>query len=283
MSALTLTEGLLKDTRHAFRMIRLNPAFSATAILSLGLGIGANTAMFSVLNAVLIRPLPYPESDELVGVSNRLVIQGQVFEDADLSPAMYAACKANSRAFESFGVWTNGAATVTGLGDPEQLVAVTATQGVLPALGIQPQIGRWFSSDDDRPGTPQTVILSYGYWQRKFGGDPAAVGRTILIDFIPRQVIGVMPRGFRVVKAAPDILLPQRLPVSGVPEEFGYAGVARLKAGVTVAMANQDVARVWKVWGETAGTSRMLQMLQVRPNLRPLKKDSKTARAALRR
>ncbi|HJZ94909.1 MAG TPA: ABC transporter permease, partial [Candidatus Solibacter sp.] len=273
MNALTLTEGLLKDTRHAFRMIRLNPAFSATAILSLALGIGANTAMFSVLNAVLIRPLPYPESDELVRVSNRLVIQGQVFEDADLSPAMYAACKANSRAFESFGVWTSGAATVTGLGDPEQLVAVTATQGVLPALGIQPQIGRWFSSDDDRPGTPQTVILSYGYWQRKFGGDPAAVGRTILIDFLPRQVIGVMPRGFRVVKAAPDILLPQRLPVSGVPEEFGYLGVARLKAGVTVAMANQDVARVWKVWGETAGTSRMLEMLQVQPNLRPLKKD----------
>jgi hypothetical protein len=155
------------------------------------------------MNAVLIRPLPYPRSDALVGVSNRLVIQGQVFEDADLSPAMYAACKENARAFESFGVWTTGAATVTGFGEPEQLVAVTVTQGVLPVLDIQAQIGRWFSAEDDRPGTPETVILSYGYWQRKFSGDPGAIGRTLLVDFIPRQVIGVMPRGFRVGKIPP--------------------------------------------------------------------------------
>jgi hypothetical protein len=204
-----------------------------------------------------MRPLPYPGSDALVGVSNRLVIQGQVFEDADLSPAMYAACKENARAFESFGVWTVGAATVTGLGDPEQLVTVTATQGVLPALGIQARIGRWFSTEDDSPGTPETVILSYGYWQRKFGGDPRAIGRTIRVDFIPRQVIGVMPPGFRVVKVYPDILLPQRFPgnelTSGLRGEFSYGGIARLKPGVTVALANQDVARVWKAWGETAG------------------------------
>ncbi|PYT18549.1 MAG: multidrug ABC transporter substrate-binding protein, partial [Acidobacteria bacterium] len=141
MNTLTFLEGLLRDARHALRMIRLSPAFSAAAILSLALGIGANTAMFSVLNAVLIRPLPYPGSEALVGVSNRLVIQGQVFEDTELSPGMYAACKESARAFESFGVWTSGAATVTGLGDPEQLVTVTATQGVLPALGVPAYIG----------------------------------------------------------------------------------------------------------------------------------------------
>jgi predicted permease len=273
MNTVTFAEDVLRDARHAFRMIHLNPSFSAAAILSLALGIGANTAMFSVFNAVLIRPLPYPASDALVGVSNRLVIQGQVFEDADLSPAMYVACKENARAFESFGVWTTGATTVTGLGDPEQLVTVTTTQGVLPALGIQAHIGRWFSKMDDSPGTPETVILSYGYWQRKFGGDPGAIGRTILINFIPRQVIGVMPPGSRVVRVSPDILLPQRFPVSGLIEEFSYAGVARLKPGVTVAMANQDVARVWKAWGETSGVSRMLEALQVQPNLRLLKKD----------
>jgi predicted permease len=273
MNTLTFAEGVLRDARHALRMIRRNPAFSAAAILTLALGIGANTGMFSVFRAVLIRPLPYPGSDELVGVSNRLVIQGQVFEDADLSPAMYAACKENARAFESFGVWTSGAATVTGLGNPEQLVTVTATQGVLPALGIKPHIGRWFSGKDDSPGTLQTVILSYGYWQRKFGGDANAIGRTVLVDFVPRQVIGVMSPGFRVVKVSPDIILPQRFPASGLREEFSYAGVGRLKPGVTLAQANQDVARVWKAWGETAGYSRMLEMLKVQPNLRPLKKD----------
>src|SRR5215471_6196423 len=167
MNSLTFAEGILRDARHAFRMIRVKPAFSAAAILTLALGIGASTAMFSVFHTVLIRPLPYPGSDALVGVSNRLVIQGQVFEDADLSPAMYAVCKENARVFESFGVWTVGMATVTELGDPEQLVSVTATEGVLPALGIQEHIGRWFSSKDDSPGTPETVILSYGHWQRK--------------------------------------------------------------------------------------------------------------------
>ena len=273
MNTLTFAEGVLRDIRHALRMIRLNPAFSAAAILTLALGIGANTAMFSVFDAVLIRPLPYPRSDALVGVSNRLVIQARVFEDADLSPSMYGACNENARAFESFGVGTVGTATVTGLGDPEQLVIVTATHGVLPALGIQAHIGRWFSHKDDSPGTPETVILSYGYWQRKFGGDPQAIGRTVLVDFIPRQVIGVMPPGFRVAKVSPDILLPQRFPVSGRMEDFSYAGIARLKPGVTVALANQDVARVWKAWGEAAGTSRMLEALQVQPNLRPLKKD----------
>ena len=135
-------------------MIRTRPGFSAAVLLSLALGIGANTAIFSVLNAVLIRPLPYPESDALVGVFNSLVIQGQVFEDAELSPGMYAACKEGARAFERFGVWTSGAATVTGTGEPEQLVTVTATQGVLPAIGVAAHIGRWFSEEDDTPGSP---------------------------------------------------------------------------------------------------------------------------------
>src|SRR5580704_15037035 len=105
MGTLIFMEGLLRDARHAMRMIRTKPTFSVAALLSLALGIGANTAIFSVLNTVLIRPLPYPKSDALVGVFNRLVIQGQVFEDADLSQGMYAACKEGARAFESFGVW----------------------------------------------------------------------------------------------------------------------------------------------------------------------------------
>src|SRR6266699_1614090 len=150
-------EGLLRDARHAMRIIRTKPGFSTAVLLSLALGIGANTAIFSILNAILIRPLPYPESDALVGVYNRFVIHGQAFEDAALSPRMYAACKENAKAFENFGVWTSGAATVTGIGDPEQLAIVTATQGALPALGVPALIGRWFSNEDDAPGSLQTV------------------------------------------------------------------------------------------------------------------------------
>jgi predicted permease len=273
MNTLTFIEGLLQDGRHAVRIIRTKPGFGAAVLLSLALGIGANTAIFSVLNAVLIRPLPYPGSDALVGVFNRLVIQGQVFEDAELSPGMYAACKENAKAFDSFGVWTSGAATITGMGDPEQLVIATATQGVLPTLGVPAYIGRWFSSEDDTPGSPQTVILSYAYWQREFGGHREVLGRTMVIDFVPHQVIGVMPRNFRLVNLSPDIILPQRFPKSGVPEENSYAGIARLRPGVTIALADQDLARVWKIWAETEGAARTLETFHITPNLRPLKKD----------
>ena len=269
----TFLEGALRDALRALRVIRTRPGFSAAVLLSLALGIGANTAIFGVLNAVLIRPLPYPGPDALVGVFNSLTIQGQVFEDAELSPGMYAACKEGARAFERFGVWTTGAATVTGTGEPEQLVTVTATQGVLPAIGVAAQIGRWFSEEDDTPGSPETVIVSYGYWQRRFGGTDEILGRTIIVDFIPRRVIGVMPRDFRFVDLAPDILLPQRFPKHGRPDEFSYKGIARLKPGVTLALANQDVARVWNAWGEREGTGKMLDLLHVRPNLRPLKQD----------
>jgi predicted permease len=274
MNTLIFMEGLLRDARHAVRTIRTRPGFSVAVLLSLALGIGANTAIFSVLNAVLMRPLPYPGSDALVGVFNRLVIQGQVFEDAELSAGMYLGCNENCKAFETFGVWTPGAATVTGMGDPEQLVTVTATQGVLPTLGIPAYIGRWFSNEDDTPGSPQTVILSYGYWQRKFGGDREVLGRTMLIDFVPRQVIGVMPRDFRFVNVAPDILLPQRFPKSGLrSDELSFTGIARLKSGVTIALANQDLARVWTTWAETSGYGKAFAMLNITPNLRPLKKD----------
>ena len=274
MNTLTFIEGVLRDVRHALRTIRTKPAFSIAALLSLALGIGANTAIFSVLNGVLIRPLPYPEPDELVGVVNSFVIQGEVFQNAALSPGMYAACKDGSRTFERFGVWTSGAATVTGMGDPEQIVSVTATQGVLPALGVPAYVGRWFSNEDDTPGTPETAVLSYGFWQRKFGGDRTVLGRTIIIDFIPRQVIGVMPQGFRFVNLSPDVFLPQRFPSSQLrPDVFSYNGIARLKPRVTLAMANQDTARVWETWGETERVGKMLKELAVKPNLHPLKND----------
>jgi predicted permease len=274
MNTLTFLEGLLRDARHAVRMIRTKPGFSAAVLLSLALGIGANTAIFSVVNAVLIRPLPYPESEALVRVANRIVVHGEVSEDSDLSPRMYAACQENGTFFEKFGVWSSDAATVTGIGDPEQLLTVTATEGVLPALGVPPFIGRWFSKEDDSPGTEETVILSYGYWQRKFGGDPNVLGRTMAIDFAPHQVIGVMPRNFRFVDLSPDVFLPQRFSkIRPSPEELSYNGVARLKAGMTIGLANQDLARVWKTWSETEGAAEMLKLFQATPNLQPLKKE----------
>jgi len=273
MNTLTFLEGLLRDARHALRMIRLNPVFSTAAILSLALGIGANTAIFSVVNAVLIRPLPYPKPESLVGVFNSAVIQGETFKDMALGPGMYAALKEHSAAFQEFGVWSSGTATLTGIGDPEQIKTVTLTQGLLPTLGAQPFLGRRFSIEDDTPGTPETVMLSHSYWLRRFGGDARVLGREVVIDSVPRQVIGVMPRTFRFLDLSPDVLLPERFAKANLPfEPFSYNGVARLKPGITIDLANEDAARVLnQIIPENIRP--FVEQARMKPNLRPLKRD----------
>jgi predicted permease len=274
MNTLTFVEGALGDARHALRMILTKPAFSVAALISLALGIGANTAIFSVVNGVLIRPLPYSEPEELVGVFNSAVFQAEPFGNVHLAPGMYAALKEGSQTFQSFGVWTRDAATVSGIGNPEQIETVTMTQGVLPTLGVRPHLGRWFSTEDDSQGTQETAILSHGYWQRKFGGDRQVLGRTVLIDYIPRQVIGVMPQTFQFLNLSPDVFLPQRFSSGRLRSDiFNHAGIARLRPGVSLALANQDTARVLSIWADANDARRMMDQLRMKPNLRPLKQD----------
>ncbi len=274
MNTLMVVEGAARHVRHALRMIRTKPGFSIAALLSLALGIGANTAIFTLVNGVLIRPLPYPESEALVAVSNSVVFHGEVFNNVTISPGMYAAYRAGAQTLREFGVWEAGAATVTGVTESEQVVAITLTQGVLPALGVHPYLGRWFSTEDDTKGTPQTAILSHGYWQRRFGGDERVLGRVVVIDSLPRQVIGVMPQTFQFLDLTPDVFLPQRFPNGQLrPDEFSCSGLARLKPGVTIVQANQDIARVLRSWGDSDRVSQMLNQLQVKPDLHLLKEE----------
>jgi predicted permease len=275
MRRVNLIENFIRDVRYALRMIRTKPGFSVPALLSLALGIGANIAIFSVVNAVLIRPLPYPEPEKLVGVFNSAAFASLFIKDWPLTLEMYPTYKENAQSFEEFGVWTVGAATVTGVADPEQVATVTMTHGVLRALGVGPYLGRWFSSSDEMRGSRKTVILSYKYWQRRFGGDKRILDRSVIIDFVPYQVIGIMPRGFEFLNLDPDIFLAQSV-VSGAPgsQDADQSGLAKLKPGVTLAQANQDMARVLSIWG--AGDSRrwkVLQGLRVKPNVHPLKQD----------
>src|SRR6185369_3690844 len=160
MNTLTFLEGVCRDLRHALRTLRLKPAFSIPALLSLALGIGANIAIFSVVNGVLIRPLPYPQPDDLAGVYASTVFHGQAFPSTPLSLGMFAAFEGASQTFQEFGVWTAGAATLTGAADPEQIATVTMTRGVFPALGVRPYLGRWFTRDDETETAQATVILS---------------------------------------------------------------------------------------------------------------------------
>jgi putative ABC transport system permease protein len=268
-------DNFARDVRYALRMIWTKRSFSVPALLTLALGIGANIAIFSVVNAVLIRSLPYAEPEKLVGVSNAAVFSGQVINDWPLTLDMYAAYNEQARSFADFGVWTAGAAAATGAGEPEQVASVSMTHGVLPALGVQPYLGRWFSNADEVPGAQKAVILSYKYWQRRFGGSERAVGQLVLIDFNPYQVVGVMPRSFEFLNVDPDVFLAQSV-ASGAPgsADADNFGVARLKPGVTLAQANQDLARVLSIWGAgNAQWGRALEELRVKPNIHPLKQD----------
>lgn len=274
MRCVTLIENFVRDIRYALRMIRTKPSFSVPALLSLALGIGANIAIFSVVNAVLIRPLPYPEPEKLVGVFNSAAFSGQVIRNWPLSLDLYAAYEAQARCFEEFGVWTPGMAAFTGTGDPEQITTVAMTHGVLRALGVKPYLGRWFSSADEMQGAQKTVILSYKYWQQRFSGDGRVLGRLVLIDFVPYQVIGVMPRSFEFLNLAPDVFLAQSV-ATGAPgsHDADHSGVARLKSGVSLAQANQDIARVLSIWAAGNGWGQALEELRVRPNIHPLKQE----------
>src|SRR6202047_3477146 len=166
-------EELLADVRYGLRALRHNPMFTAVALLTIAIGIGANTAVFSVVNSVLLKPLNYPNSEQLVSL-HQIAPGAPGLADFEsglhLSPSMYFTYAEQNRSFQSVGVWDTGTASVTGLAEPEQVRAVEVSDGVLQALGVPPEAGRWFSQADQTPHGPERIMLSYGYWQRRLGG-----------------------------------------------------------------------------------------------------------------
>ena len=194
---LPLMETLARDARLAIRRLRKTPAFSVSVILTLALGIGANTAIFGVVESILIRPLAYPNADNLVSLSHKTPGLPGLPGSISCSASMYFTYREENRTFQQFGVWESNGASVTGVAEPEMPRALIVTYGVLDALDVPPLLGRWFSQTDDSPGSPATVILTYGYWQRRFGGEKTVIGRTLTINASPHTVIGVMPEKFR--------------------------------------------------------------------------------------
>jgi hypothetical protein len=193
-------DSLLRDLRHATRTLCRTPGFTLTVILTLALGIGGATAVFSIVNSVLLKPLPYPDSDRLVavwhdapGAPGLTAIAGGL----NFSPSMLVTYRDENRSFSSIGLWRWGAVSVTGVAEPEQVPAVAVTGGTLQTYGVAPQLGRWLDERDENPANPPSGMFGYGYWQRRFGGDPDIVGRTIAINAVATEIVGVMPRGFR--------------------------------------------------------------------------------------
>jgi len=265
--------------KHVLRRPAQAPGFSAIAVITLALGIGANTAIFSVVEGVLIKPLAFPKAQELVAVWHLAPgVQG-IIGHIESCPTMYFTYREENHTFQDIGIWNSGGTSVTGLAEPEQVRTVNVTYGTLQALGVQPAIGRWFSQEDDTPGTPETVILSYGYWQRRFGANASAIGRAITLDSKPHTIIGVMRSDFRFLNFSPDLIMPMRFDRNKVfLGNFSYQGIARLKPGVTIEQANADVGRmlgIWlKAWPVPPGFSRALfESARFSPKLLPLKQD----------
>jgi predicted permease len=235
--------------RHVTRRLVAAPLFTVVALLTLAIGIGANTAIFSVVKGVLLKPLPYDEPDRLVGVWH--TAPGFGFDVLNSGPATYFTYLEEGRSFEESGLYTGGSVTITGLAEPERVDVLWVTYGVLPALRVRPVVGRTFNVRDDSPGTPETVVLSYAYWQRKFAGDPQAVGRRLMVDGAARDIIGVLPQSFRFRDDHPAVLLPLRFDRAKIfVGDFSYEGIARLKPGVTLAQANADVARMLPIMAD---------------------------------
>ncbi|HEY4362341.1 MAG TPA: ABC transporter permease [Bryobacteraceae bacterium] len=268
----------MRSLKHILRRLQRAPMFTTVALVTLALGIGATTAIFSVVEGVLLKPLPYPQAESLVGVWHTAPGLKGFPGDVPFSPAMYFTYREENRTFQDIGLYQTSGATVTGLAEPDVVPTLVTTYGTLQALAVPPKYGRWFSLADDQPGAPQTVILNYNYWQRRFGGDPSIVGRTLTIDTEPHIVIGVMPAGFDF-KNKPDLILPQRMDRSkGFLGQLGFQGVARLKPGVTLQQANADQARmlaIWlKAWPPAPGFPlSVFQNAKFGPKLKPLKEE----------
>jgi predicted permease len=280
MRVVGAVDSVVRDLRYTLRGLSRAPAFTCAAVLTLALGIGATTAIFSVVYSVLIKPLPYPNADELVRIRHR---QSEGAADLGSSPTMYFTYREENRTLAAIGLWQDDAATLTGLGEPERLPALRVTDGTLQALGVQPLLGRAFTEQEHGPAPegPAPVILSYAFWQRRFGGDEGVLGRTLSLDSQPAQIVGVMPREFRFLDRAaqPDVILAVPLDrAKQVTGSFAYQALARLKPGVTAAEARADLERALTIWADSwplccGATKEQLMQSRIAPVVRPLKDD----------
>jgi predicted permease len=264
--------------RQVLRRLSRAPLFTTITLLTLAIGVGANTVIFSVVQGVLLKPLPYPHPQQLIGVWH--TAPGIDIKELNMSPSIYFIDREQNTTLQDIGVYDNDSLNVTGAGQPEHVRGLDVTDGTLPILGVAPALGRLFTRKDDTPGSPQTVLLSYGYWQKKFGGDRSVIGRAITVDGKPREIIGVLPKGFHFLdQQDAALILPFQWDRSKVKlGNFSQRSLARLKPGVTMAQASADMARLLPVvlrsFPVPEGFSvSLFEKARIMPNLRPLKQD----------
>jgi predicted permease len=269
---------LISQLRQVLRRLSRAPMFTAITLLTLAIGVGANTVIFSVIEGVLLKPLPYPDADRLIGVWHKA--PGINIPELNMAPSIYFIDREQNTTLQDIGVYDNDAFAVTGAGEPEHVRGLDVTDGTLPLLGVTPALGRIFTHQDDLPSAPQTVLLSYAYWQKKFGGASNVIGASITLDGKARQIIGVLPRDFHFLDyndAA--LIIPFQWDRSKVKlGNFSQRALARLKPGVTMEQASADLDRLlpitFRSFPAPDGFSpAIFEKSRMTSNLRPLKKD----------
>jgi predicted permease len=270
-------QSTLNPLRHSLRRLARSPMFSAISLITLGLGIGANTAIFSVIDGVLLKPLPYRHSEQLVALWH--TAPGVNIKDLNMAPSLYFVYSDENRVFQDVSMWQDSTSSVTGLAAPEDVPVLQATHRLLPILAVQPALGRAFTASDDDPTSARTVMLADGYWKSRFGGDRSVLGRRIMVDGNPREVIGVLPPSFQFMDQKVSLLMPLRFNRNEVHlGNFSFQGVGRLKPGVTLVQANADLARMLPIVSErfappSGFSKKMFEAARIGPNLRFLKDD----------
>jgi len=241
----------MRDIRYALRTLVRTPVFTLTVVITLALGIGANTAIFSMVDRLLLRSLPFPNGEQLVVLHENSLRSRRM----DVSPANWLDWQRDGRSFESLAAWTNRfPSTLTGQGEPERLKADTVSHEFFPLLGVKPLLGRVFTAEDDGPGAPRTAILSHTLWQRKFAGDEKIIGKMVELNATAVEVIGVMPAGFHFISHDTDVwhafALDRNLPWRDRGGRFIPYVVGRVKPSVTLAAAQTELETIARRLGE---------------------------------
>ena len=239
---------LFQDLRYGARILMKQPAVTLVAVVTLALGIGANTAIFSLVNGILLRPLPFREPDRVV----RLIQASPKLGLATwgISQADFAAYREQNRSFESVALYNSGAINLTGDGEPERLPMTTVTSDFFKVFGVSPLLGRTFVEGEDTQGKNLVCVISYAFWQRRFGGDPNIAGRMLNLNNTPTQIVGVMPAEFKFPRLEIDLWMPMALDTKRTAPYF-FALVGRLRPGVEVGQAQADTTGVLQNFGRS--------------------------------
>jgi predicted permease len=245
----TSMDNLTADLRYAFRTLRRNPEFAFVTTITLALGIGATSAIFSVVNGVLLRPLPYPEQERLAVIWTQYPDQGN--PEFPISPAEFLDYREESRAFAEIGALGLNTATVSGEGGAERVATAGITHSLIPVLDIRAAVGRTFTADEDQPGAPNVILLSDRYWRRRFGGDRSAIGTSLVVNDASQTVIGVLAPDFRLPGLPQvDLFLPLRFDRASITNRSGHwlTAVGRLAPGATIESANREIDAMLIRW-----------------------------------